>query len=222
MEVRVESHKDGHVLITAVTFLGVLVDYHPAESRDKNNHQINMIDAAVRCIENNKESAVVFVTSEYLGGAESLQGRTLQVEIEKSKVDLNILTELQRKSHLMSQIVYSFIAELFKNREAVVGDIRMEYESLLMNGERLRIDESGGYLQIVAKLYEKYECNSDIGFTSKLQEALITQKKRQQENMMNLLLREDERYIKALYEAIHDESIYSYKDADNYEIYYLH
>lgn len=54
----------------------------------------------------------------------------------------------------MSQIVYSFIAELFKNREAVVGDIRMEYESLLMNGERLRIDESGGYLQIVAKLYE--------------------------------------------------------------------
>lgn len=76
----------------------------------------------------------------------------------------------------MSQIVYSFIAELFKNREAVVGDIRMEYESLLMNGERLRIDESGGYLQIVAKLYEKYECNSDIGFTSKLQEALITQK----------------------------------------------
>ena len=151
-----------------------------------------------------------------MGGAESLQGRTLQVEIEKSKVDLNILTELQRKSHLMSQIVYSFIAELFKNREAVVGDIRMEYESLLMNGERLRIDESGGYLQIVAKLYEKYECNSDIGFTSKLQEALITQKKRQQENMMNLLLREDERYIKALYEAIHDESIYSYKDADNY------
>ena len=146
-----------------------------------------------------------------MGGAESLQGRTLQVEIEKSKVDLNILTELQRKSHLMSQIVYSFIAELFKNREAVVGDIRMEYESLLMNGERLRIDESGGYLQIVAKLYEKYECNSDIGFTSKLQEALITQKKRQQENMMNLLLREDERYIKALYEAIHDESIYSYK-----------
>ena len=137
----------------------VLEDYHPAESRDKNNHQINMIDAAVRCIENNKESAVVFVTSEYLGGAESLQGRTLQVEIEKSKVDLNILTELQRKSHLMSQIVYSFIAELFKNREAVVGDIRMEYESLLMNGERLRIDESGGYLQIVAKLYEKYECN---------------------------------------------------------------
>ena len=61
----------------------VLEDYHPAESRDKNNHQINMIDAAVRCIENNKESAVVFVTSEYLGGAESLQGRTLQVEIEK-------------------------------------------------------------------------------------------------------------------------------------------
>lgn len=80
----------------------------------------------------------------------------------------------------MSQIVYSFIAELFKNREAVVGDIRMEYERLLMNGERLRIDESGGYLQIVAKLYEKYECNSDIEFSSKLQEALITQKKRQQ------------------------------------------
>lgn len=195
----------------------VLEDYHPAESRDKNNHQINMIDAAVRCIENNKESAVVFVTSEYLGGAESLQGRTLQVEIEKSKVDLNILTELQRKSHLMSQIVYSFIAELFKNREAVVGDIRMEYESLLMNGERLRIDESGGYLQIVAKLYEKYECNSDIEFFSKLQEALITQKKRQQKNMMTLSLREDERYIKALYEAIHDESIYSYKDENNYE-----
>ena len=86
----------------------------------------------------------------------------------------------------MSQIVYSFIAELFKNREAVVGDIRMEYESLLMNGERLRIDESGGYLQIVAKLYEKYECNPDIEFSSKLQEALITQKKRQQKNMMTL------------------------------------
>lgn len=64
----------------------VLEDYHPAESRDKNNHQINMIDAAVRCIENNKESAVVFVTSEYLGGAESLQGRTLQVEIEKVRL----------------------------------------------------------------------------------------------------------------------------------------
>ena len=28
MEVRVESHEDGHVLITAVTFLGVLVSYH--------------------------------------------------------------------------------------------------------------------------------------------------------------------------------------------------
>ena len=49
----------------------------------------------------------------------------------------------------------------------------MEYESLLMNGERLRIDESGGYLQIVAKLYEKYECNSDIEFSSKLQELLL-------------------------------------------------
>lgn len=52
--------------------------------------------------------------------------------------------------------------------------------------------------QIVAKLYEKYECNSDIEFSSKLQEALITQKKRQQKNMMTLSLREDERYIKAL------------------------
>lgn len=28
----------------------VLEDYHPAESRDKNNHQINMIDAAVRVL----------------------------------------------------------------------------------------------------------------------------------------------------------------------------
>ena len=35
--------------------------------------------------------------------------------------------------------------------------------------------------------------------------------------MMTLSLREDERYIKALYEAIHDESIYSYKDENNYE-----
>ena len=175
----------------------VLEDYHPAGSRDKNIHQINMIDAAVRCIENNKESAVVFVTSEYLGGAESLQGRTLQIEIEKSKVDLNILTELQRKSYLMSQIVCSFITKLFKNREVVIEDIRTEYESLLMNGERQRIDESGCYLQIIANLYEKYECNSDIGFSLKLKEALITQKKRQQENMMNLSLREDERYIKA-------------------------
>ena len=92
-----------------------------------------------------------------MGGAESLQGRTLQVEIEKSKVDLNTLTELQRKSYLMSKIVCSFITKLFKNREAVIEDIRTEYESLLMNGERLRIDESGGYLQIIAKLYEKYE-----------------------------------------------------------------
>lgn len=34
---------------------------------------------------------------------------------------------------------------------------------------------------------------------------------------MNLSLREDERYIKAVYEAWHDDSIYSYKDENSYE-----
>lgn len=39
----------------------VLEDYHPAGSRDKNIHQINMIDAAVRCIENNKELSLIHI-----------------------------------------------------------------------------------------------------------------------------------------------------------------
>lgn len=83
----------------------ILEDYHPAATGYDYKRQISMMDAVVRHIESNPQSAVVFITSEFLDGVESLQSRTLQIEAQN--VDLKTLTKIQQEQ-TMATIVMNF------------------------------------------------------------------------------------------------------------------
>ena len=110
-----------------------------------------MMDAVVRHIESNPQSAVVFITSEFLDGVESLQSRTLQIEAQN--VDLKTLTKIQQEQ-TMATIVMNFLDKLLGNMKDVIETIQTQYEALSRHGEQsMRIEESIVFLKITAILY---------------------------------------------------------------------
>lgn len=79
------------------------------------------MDAVVRHIEGNPQSAVVFITSEFLDGVESLQARTLQIEAQD--VDLRILTKIQREQ-TMADIIMNFLTVLLAQKKDAIETIQ--------------------------------------------------------------------------------------------------
>lgn len=191
----------------------VLEDYHPAATGYDYKRQISMMDAVVRHIESNPQSAVVFITSEFLDGVESLQSRTLQIEAQN--VDLKTLTKIQQEQ-TMATIVMNFLDKLLGNMKDAIETIRTQYEALSRYGEQsMRIEESIVFLKITAILYGKYVDNSDkLKLKSKLDKALTLQKEKQKLHLEQLSMSEEDRVIKVVYELI-DDKLYekcSYKN----------
>lgn len=191
----------------------VLEDYHPAATGYDYKRQISMMDAVVRHIESNPQSAVVFITSEFLDGVESLQSRTLQIEAQN--VDLKTLTKIQQEQ-TMATIVMNFLDKLLGNMKDAIETIRTQYEALSRHGEQsMRIEESIVFLKITAILYGKYVDNSDkLKLKSKLDKALTLQKEKQKLHLEQLSMSEEDRVIKVVYELI-DDKLYekcSYKN----------
>lgn len=192
----------------------VLEDYHPAATGYDYKRQISMMDAVVRHIESNPQSAVVFITSEFLDGVESLQSRTLQIEAQN--VDLKTLTKIQQEQ-TMATIVMNFLDKLLGNMKDVIETIQTQYEALSRHGEQsMRIEESIVFLKITAILYGKYVDNSDkLKLKSKLDKALTLQKEKQKLHLEQLSMSEEDRVIKVVCELVDDKDLYrrcSYKD----------
>ena len=185
----------------------VLEDYHPAATGYDYKRQISMIDAVVRHIESNPKSAVVFITSEFLDGGESLQARTLQIEAQN--VDLKTLTKIQQEQ-TMATIVMNFLDKLLGNMKDAIETIQTQYEALSRHGEQsMRIEESIVFLKITAILYGKYVDNSDkLKLKSKLDKALTLQKEKQKLHLEQLSMSEEDRVIKVVYELISDKELY--------------
>lgn len=192
----------------------VLEDYHPTATGYDYAKQLSIIDSSIRNIENESYSAVIFITSEFLDGAESLQNRILQ--IESRDVDLKILTSLQ-KNNYMPTLIYYFVETLFKHREEVFDDIRAQYEEL--QGQRnLRIDDISIYLQIVAFLLEKYlfKQSEKLEFSELLKIALDEQRKKQYQHLKSFSLSEEERILMTIHYILFTKKIYKISDAENY------
>lgn len=192
----------------------VLEDYHPTATGYDYAKQLSIIDSSIRNIENESYSAVIFITSEFLDGAESLQNRILQ--IESRDVDLKILTSLQ-KNNYMPTLIYYFVETLFNRREEVFNDIRTQYEEL--QGQRnLRIDDISIYLQIVVFLLEKYlfKQSEKLGFSELLKKALDEQRKKQYQHLKSFSLSEEERILMTIHNFLFAKKIYKISDAENY------
>ena len=192
----------------AYGFPFILEDYHPGATGYDYRRQISIMDAAVRCIENTPRSAVVFITSEFLDGSESLQARTVQIEAQH--VDLSILTKLQEEK-CMPYIVYNYLLKLMEaDIEEVKTNIRNQYEELNTKGkEGMRIDDSIVYLLITARLFEKYcLASEERGLSERLEVALRQQREIQRLHLNSISLSLDERIILKVYELIFGGNVY--------------
>lgn len=185
----------------------VLEDYHPTATGYDYTKQLSIIDSSIRNIENKSHSAVVFITSEFLDGAESLQNRILQ--IESGYVDLNILTNLQKNDYI-AVIIYRFVEVLFEKREQVFEDIKDQYGELQAQ-RKLRIDDISIYLQIAVFLFEKYlgESCQKLRLSELLKKALQGQREKQYQHLKTFSLSEEERILMAVYNILFVKNIYT-------------
>lgn len=187
----------------------VLEDYHEGATGYDYKRQISMMDAVVRHIEGNPQSAVVFITSEYLDGVESLQARTLQIEAQN--VDLKILDKIQ-KEQTMADIIMNFLKVLLEQKKDVIETIQKQYEAFSKHGKKaMRIEESIVFLKITAVLYEKYiDKNGRLDLSSKLDKALAFQKEKQKLHLSRINMSEEEYVIKMIYQMLTDETYKKY------------
>ena len=183
----------------------VLEDYHAGATGYDYKRQISMMDAVVRHIEGNPQSAVVFITSEFLDGVESLQARTLQIEAQD--VDLRILTKIQREQ-TMADIIMNFLTVLLAQKKDAIETIQKQYENLSKHGEKaMRIEESIAFLKITGILYGKYvDKDGKLSLSSKLDKALELQKEKQRLHLSKVTLSDEEKVIKVVYEMLKDET----------------
>ena len=129
----------------------VLEDYHPAATGYDYKRQISMMDAVVRHIESNPQSAVVFITSEFLDGVESLQARTLQIEAQG--VNLPILTKIQKEQAKENKLNLS-------SRLSTALEFQKEKQKIHL--EQLNIPEEDKVVMFIhslignAELYREY------------------------------------------------------------------
>ena len=193
----------------------VLEDFHPGVTGYDHQKQLTIIDSAVRYIENQKYSAVLFITSEFLDGAESLQNRILQIETRG--VNLQILSQIQNDKYLPT-IVYNFLSQIFINRKAVVEDIQQQYQVLQKKEERIRIDDASVYLQIVAYLYEKYcsDEKSGLQFYHSLKNALMDQYNSQLMHLNKISLLEEDRIILDVYDMLNKSTLIKFCETGEY------
>lgn len=183
----------------------VLEDYHAGATGYDYKRQISIMDAVVRHIEGNPQSAVVFITSEFLDGVESLQARTLQIEAQD--VDLRILTKIQREQ-TMADIIMNFLTVLLAQKKDAIETIQKQYENLSKHGEKaMRIEESIAFLKITGILYGKYvDKDGKLSLSSKLDKALELQKEKQRLHLSKVTLSDEEKVIKVVYEMLTDET----------------
>lgn len=184
----------------------VLEDYHPATGYDY-KRQISMMDAVVRHIEANPQSAVVFITSEFLDGVESLQARTLQIEAQK--VNLPILTKIQNEQNIVV-IVRNFLMKLLEHIEEAVSIIQKQYQDLDQHGKKgMRIEESIIFLKITAILYEKFmDKEGKLNLSSKLDTALEFQKEKQRRHLEQLSIPEEDKVVMFIKTLMEDKELY--------------
>lgn len=196
----------------------VLEDYHAGATGYDYKRQISMMDAVVRHIESNPQSAVVFITSEFLDGVESLQARTFQVEAQN--VDLQILTRIQSEQ-MMAYIIRNFMDKLMANKKEAVSTIQMQYKHFSKHGEKaMRIEESIIFLKITAILYEKYvDKEGQLNFTSKLNEALEFQKEKQKVHLEQINLSEEDRVVLFINKLIEDKDLYKEYNYEKRQLY---
>lgn len=196
----------------------VLEDYHPAATGYDYKRQISMMDAVVRHIESNPQSAVVFITSEFLDGVESLQARTLQIEAQG--VNLPILTKIQ-KEQAMASIIMNFLSKLLACPKKVIETIQRQYEALNKHGEKgMRIEESIIFLKITAILYEKFvDKENKLNLSSRLSTALEFQKEKQKIHLEQLNIPEEDKVVMFIHSLIGDAELYREYNYEKKDLY---
>lgn len=201
---------------TNYVFPFVLEDFHPGATGYDYQRQLTIIDSSVRYVENHEHSAVLFITSEFLDGTESLQNRILQIETKN--VNLQILSQIQKDRYL-STIVFDFLKKIFSNWKTVIQDIKQQCRDLQKTGERIRIDDASLFLQVVAYLYEKYCCDikEELNFYQSLQDALSNQHNNQVNHLNKLALSEDNRIILDVYNMLYTSNLLKFCEIREYE-----
>ena len=196
----------------------ILEDYHLGATGYDYKRQISMMDAVVRHIESNPKSAVVFITSEFLDGVESLQARTLQIEAQE--VNLQILTKIQ-KEQTMACIVMNFLNKLLACPKEVIETIQKQYEALNKHEENeMRIEKSIIFLKITAILYEKFmDKEGKLNLSSKLNTALEFQKEKQRRHLKQLSIPEEDKVVMFINALIENRDLYREYNYEKRELY---
>jgi len=196
----------------------LLDDFHPTETIYTQNRQIDIMDAVVREIENNPQTSIVFMSSEYLDGSFSLQDRLVQIEMPK--IELSKLNHIQNNKSNMAIVAWKFVCALWENYDDVKRRAKTYFSSeYKIKADKYRIDQYMNKLMFVHELFKVYLCNDD-SFISKeeiLKTAFLKQKEMQKRHMLQLKKsQEDIDYAYLIIEMIENKHLLLTSSSDDY------
>lgn len=202
---------------TGYGFVVLLDDYHPgARDYDMKKQTANM-DAVARQMESNNRTSLVIMTSEFLDGCYSLQDRMIQLEIQS--VSLELLSKLQNSSCQIAQLLRDFLNSITNNYEEVIKLIKKEFAECEFKRSDVssRIDRNVIFLKIAAKLCSNYLFGGDKTMITRLEDALIFQRKIQTEHLMVLKKFENiHDYVIAFHQMVNSD-VYEFCSAEKKE-----
>lgn len=150
-------------------------DFNGGESDNDKKNQMGRMNAVIRLIETDPNSAAGIVTSEFLAGKLSLQDRFLQ--IEAGECNLPMLTTVQFHPERMSAILLGFAQGLVSHVKDTVLFIKKYYTDLEQKSSdhMFRFERSQHALMLSVLLFEEILLEERHDFSDSLKEALDKQ-----------------------------------------------
>ena len=176
------AHSKGEIMEAFLAGFGfpmLLDDYHPQKSNNSRQRQEALLDLLIRTVDDNPQTAFIFVTSEVLGGTYSTQDRMLQIHLQKQNA--GDISAFVQACETLPEVCQSFLQKLTENFEDAKNLIEREFSN--PEGKDTRLAWMHSYLLAAAKLFDAYYAPGKISLAETTQEVLKEQGIQQKKHM---------------------------------------